>query len=231
MNRALAAVLCCLAVCGCLGAPSATPTATGVPADTPALTPTPTAASNVTATPTASAVPSGSDAPTTTGGNVSVAYVVRLDSVPAHVANVTVEFEGVYFAEQSDDLIGCAGVSPLMDNRYDPTPTPLPTPAGACQEFPAPTVELNDTGVTHSLGTFEASGRFDGGHMLVVGDVRVVLANGTEPTQVYDTDFRASHRESRPEGTVGVGFTITYDPRPGEARDYVVGVDHFDPDA
>ena len=44
---------------------------------------------------------------------------------------------------------------------------------------------------------------------LVVHDVTVVLANGTETTAVYDTDFRAITERSAPRGRYGVEISVT----------------------
>ncbi|MFC7142611.1 hypothetical protein ACFQMA_22605 [Halosimplex aquaticum] len=245
-RQALFGILLCLVVAGCIGGPGpstpasgtetpaggVTPTAeTGDGAGSGVDTPTPTPGSETShrSTPAESTTSDGRSGTPTAAGNVSVEYLVRVDSLPDHVANVTIEFGSAYFSEVPDDLRSCSGVEPLMDNRYDPTPTPLPTPAASCWEADAPSVTLAPGDGTRSLGRFTASERYSGGHMLVVRDVVVTLENGTAATQIYDTDFRAVYRTEPAAGRHGVGFTVDYDPTPGERRDYVIDVDWFEP--
>jgi len=235
------ALLGCLAVAGCVGGP-ATPTPAVVadtPSETPAASPTasPSSTPDTTRTPTPtgptgtqSAIETASATATVPRGNASVEYVIRMDSLPDHVANVTIEFGGVYFSERSDDIDSCAGVQPPMDNRYDPTPTPLPTPAGACWDAgSASAVTFVSGDGERSLGTFEAPGRFDGGDMLVVRDVVVRLENGTAAKKVYDTDFNVARTEPATE-TVGLAVSISYDPDSTDRPwDYTVETSLFDP--
>lgn len=205
MPRLLLALLGCVVLAGCLGGPGAGPTPGG-----------PTEA-----TPTVTAEPE----------DVSVEYRLRAGSIADTVAHVYVDF-AVYFAEHPEDVYACTDDAPLMDNQFDPTPTPLPTPAGQCERFDVPRVDLATVNGTRSLGRFDASGTYAGAHTLVVHDVTVVLENGTTADAVYDTDFRAITERSTPSGTHGVVIGVT-DYRDSD-RDrrwrFGVDVDRFDPD-
>lgn len=152
----------------------------------------------------------GNGTGTATAGSpgVSVAYVVRAGSIPDHVAHLYVDF-AVYFAARDDDVYPCTDDAPLMDNRYDPSPTPLPVPEGECERFDAPRVDVAALDGLRTLGPFEASGTFDGGHTLVAHDVTLVLDDGTTATEVYDTDFRAVTERTAPAGTHGVEIGVT----------------------
>jgi len=233
MKRPFAcAVLVCIAVTGCVGGPTTpTPTAESTRSPTLSDTPTPTSSdgSETSVSTLTTGESDGSATATTRPENVSVEYLVRVDSLPDHVANVTIEFGGVYFSEVPRDIDSCAGTTPPMDNQYDPTPTPLPTPAGACWGTDAPTVTLTPEDGTRSLGRYEAPGRFDGGDMLVVRDVVVRFDNETVAKRVYDTDFLVARREPTTE-TFGLAVSISYNPSVSEAGwVYSVDASAFDP--
>lgn len=153
---------------------------------------------------------SGIGTATRTAGapGVSVEYVVRAGSIPDHVAQLSVDF-AVYFAERSDDVYPCTDDAPLMDNRYDPEPTPLPVPEGECEQFDVPRVDVAALDGTRTLGPFEANDTFSGGHTLVAHDVTLVLEDGTFATEVHDTDFRAVTERTTPSGTYGVEIGVT----------------------
>lgn len=207
MSRLALALLGCVALAGCLGGPGAGP-APGEPTD---------------ATPTATGTAPPED--------VSVEYRLRAGAIADAVAHVYVDF-AVYLAERPEDVYACTEDAPLMDNRYDPTPTPLPTPAGRCERFDVPRVDLAAMNGTRSIGPFDASGTYVGGHTLVVHDVTVVLENGSTAEDVYDTDFRTVTEQARPSRTYGVEIGVT-DHR-GSEQDlrwrFGVEADRFDPD-
>lgn len=202
----LAGVIAAVAAAGCVGVPGAggPGTATGTP------TPSATTAS--------------------TGEPVSVEYVVRKGSIADGVAHVYVDF-AVYFASTPDDVYPCTDEAPLYDNQYDPTPTPVRTPAGLCKRFDVQRVDIAALDGPRSLGEFTADGTYDGGHTLVVHDVTVELENGTTVDDVYDTDFRAVTERTAPSGSYGVTFTVT-DHADDESLRWRYGVDAepFDPD-
>lgn len=182
----LVVVMAAVAVAGCLGAPGpGTPTS-----DSETPTPSPTQA-----------------APTEEE-TVSVEYVVRSGSIADSISHVYVDF-AVYFAQHPEDIYACTNGAPLLDNKYDPTPTPLPTPAGQCKRFDVPRVDVAALDGTRSLGEFTANGTYSGGHTLVVHDVTIVLENGTTASDVYDTDFRSVTERTTPSGTHGIEFTVT----------------------
>lgn len=143
-------------------------------------------------TPTAGAE-DGSPTPTTTptAEPVTVEYVVRAGSIPDEFDSVTVHFE-VAFAENRGDVRECTGT--MMDSRYDPTPTPLPTPSGECHTVEDLTVDLTGINGTRSLGTFTVEGRFGTEHALVVHDVVPTDENGSRVERIHDTDFRGLER-------------------------------------
>lgn len=206
-----------VAVVGCLGSPRTgtvtSPPDVARPGETPTASPSPTLdpetdpatlpGETPTIGETATQVPE-----TTERGNVSVDYVVRADSIADNVAHVYVDFS-VYFAEYAEDIYACTEGAPLFENKYDPTPTPIATPAGHCAEFDAPRVDITTLNGTQSLGRFNASARYSGGHTLVVNDVTVVLENGTTASDVYDTDFRAITEQTTPSGIYGIEFSVT----------------------
>lgn len=185
MNRLLLVVVL-VVVAGCLGAPGAGTPASG--SETPTASPT-------QATPTE-------------GETVSVEYVVRRSSMADSIAHVYVDF-AVYFVQHPEDIHACTNGAPLFDNEYDPTPTPLPTPAGQCKRFEVSRVDVAALDGPQSLGEFTANRTYSGGHTLVVHDVTVVLENGTTASNVYDTDFRAVTERTPPSGTHGIEFTVT----------------------
>lgn len=205
MSRLLLALLGCVVLAGCLGGPGADSTHSE-PND---------------ATPTVTAEPE----------DVSVEYRLRVGDIADTVAHVYVDF-AVYFAEHPDDVYACTDAAPLMDNQFDPTPTPLPTPAGECERFDVPRVDLAALNDTRTLGPFTASGTYAGGHSLVVHDVTVVLENGTTAEDVYDTDFRAITEEVPPSGADGVEISVTDYQDSDENLRWRFGVDadRFDPD-
>ncbi|WP_255198177.1 hypothetical protein [Halorarius litoreus] len=155
---------------------------------------------------------------------VSVAYVVRPGSIPDDVAQLSVDF-AVYLAERSEDVYACTTGAPLMDNKYDPTPTPLPEPEGACERFDAPRVDVATLDGSRTLGPFEAGERFTGGHTLVAHDVTLVLDDGTTATDVYDTDFRAVTERTTPSGTYGVEIGVTDYANEDESPRWRYGID------
>lgn len=215
MDRlAIAVLLCCVAVTGCIGSPGP---GAGTPTPDPGTSETPTE-------PTTGVTP-------TTGESVSVEYVVRAGSIAETVAHVHVDF-AVYVAERPGDVYACTDDAPLYDNQYDPTPTPLPTPAGQCERFDVPEVDLASLDGERSLGEFDVDATYSG-HTLVVHDVTVVLENGTTASSVYDTDFRAVTEEEPPSGTYGVEIGVTDYSESDEDRSWRFGVlvDQFDPDA
>lgn len=204
MTRLALALLGWIVLAGCLGGPGADPT-TGEPTE---------------ATPTVTAEPE----------NVSVEYRLRAGAIADTVAHVYVVF-AVYFAEHPEDVYACTDDAPLMDNQYDATATPLPTPAGQCERFDGPRVDLTTVNGTRSLGRFNASGAAAGAHTLVVHDVTVVLENGTTANDVYDTDFRAVTERSAPSGTYGVVIGVTDHRGSDQVRwRFGVDLDQFDPD-
>lgn len=206
---ALVVLVGCLALAGCLGSP-------GFDSPTPAGD-----------TPTSSETPHRS---TPEAGNASVEYVVRSGRIASSVAHVYVDF-GVYFAERPDDIYACTDGAPLLDNQYDPTPTPLATPAGDCHAFSVPRLDLAAINETRSLGRFTADATDTGAHTLVVHDVTVVLENGTTASKVYDTDFRAVTKRESPAGTHGVEIGVVDGNRSDvpKSLQYLVAVERFDP--
>ncbi|MFB6151314.1 MAG: hypothetical protein ABEJ40_05855 [Haloarculaceae archaeon] len=222
MNRhAVALVAGCLALSGCLGGlafgstgsqdtpGSGSPTLTPAPVD-PAPTPTPTQARTPepAITPVTPTGDPGLKGPRTDRGALSVSYVVTGESFPSNVSHVYVDFVA-YVTEKSDDVGPCIGTHSLYSNRYDPTPTPLPTPAGRCEAFDAGRVDVANLAGATVLGPFEANATYSGAHALFVSDVTVVLDDGTEATDVYDTNFRAIEVSGRPDGMYGVSFSVT----------------------
>jgi|GEM_PF-1727343 len=182
---------------------SPTATGTGVGTGTVATTGAPTG----TGTGTAGTASTGTGSPTSTPqpGNLTVEYVVRSGSVPSELGSVTVEFE-VVFAERAGDLQECIGT--LLGSRYEPTATPLPTPAGGCHSESGLSVDLAALDGTQTLGPFTVDGRFDGAHALVVRDVVPAYGNGTAPTAIHDTDFRAHVESGRSPGRFGVEIGV-----------------------
>jgi hypothetical protein len=206
MTRLLLALLACVVLAGCLGGPGA---------DTPGG---PTGA-----TPTVTG--------TAESEEVSVEYRLRAGSIADTVAHVYLDL-AVYFAEHPEDVYACTDDAPLMDNRYDATATPLPTPAGQCERFDVPPVDLAAMNDTRALGPFEASATYAEAHTLVVHDVTVVLENGSTAEDVYDTDFRAVTDRARPSGTHGVEIGVT-DYRGSDENlrwRFGVAVETFDPE-
>lgn len=204
-----------LAVAGCLGGPR-------IGTETEAPTPTePGEAPTESATPTT---------PRTDGGNDSVEYVVRPGSIADGIAHLYVDF-AVYLSEHSEDIHPCTDDAPLQDNKYDPTPTPLPMPAGQCERFDVPEIDFATLDGTRSLGRFDASATYSGAHTLVVHDVTVVLENGTTASDVYDTDFRAVTEPATPSGAYGVEIGVTdYEGSDTSLRwRFGVDVERFDP--
>lgn len=188
MTRLLFALLGCLVLAGCLGTPGTAPT-TGsaeAPSETSTVSP----------------------APASESGTLSFGYVVRTASLPDAVGHVYVDFS-VYLAERPGDIHACTDGAPLLDNQFDPSPTPLPTPAGRCEQFDVSRVDLATLDGQQTLGRFTADASAAGAHTLVVHDVSVVLENGTTVSSVYDTDFRAVTEESAPSGTYGVEINVT----------------------
>lgn len=178
------------------------------------------------------ATPDSRPGTTATGEPAVVEYVVRAGPLPDTVRHVYVEF-AVYFAERPDDLVPCTDGAPLMDNRYDPTPTPVRTPAGQCASADLGRVDLVALESPRSLGELAVNGSVDGGHTLVVHDVTIVLQNGSTATAVHDTDFRAILDESPPAGTYGVEIGVTDFNSTDESRPWRFGVnvERFDPTA
>ena len=227
-------LLCLLAGCGALpGVSVETPVnATSAGTDGPAATTgAPTAGDGGAASPTGTAGGSGDETatptPTPEPADLTVEYVIRPGAVPSEFQSVTVEFE-VVFAEQASDLDRCIGT--LLGSKYEPTPTALPTPTGACQSQSGLSVDLTGIDGTETLGPFTVDGRFDGAYALVVRDVVPVFADGTAPTAVYDTDFRAHTQRGRGSGRYGVEIGIT-DAGGGVPWDYAVYERSVDPNA
>lgn len=214
---AIAALILPLVVAaGCLQGPAATPTGTASPADGddaqgPGATPTPTEPAE-SASP-ADSPPSPTEKSSSPGpvrGNVSAEYLLAAGDISDRFESVTVTLE-VTFAEREADLRECVGL--LFGSRWEPTPTPLPTPVGGCHTSEPVTVDLTELEDTRSIGVFTADGRFDGAHALVVRDVVPRYANGTAVTDLHDPDFRASHVEG-PDGgrhVVTIGVTESRD--------------------
>lgn len=207
MSRLILALLGCVVLAGCLGGPGADP-APGEPPD---------------ATPSATG--------TATPEEVSVEYRLRAGAIADVVTHVYLDL-AVYFAEHPEDVYACTDDAPLMDNRYDATATPLPTPGGQCERFDVPRVDLVAMNGSRTLGPFEASGTYAGGHTLVVHDVTVVLENGSTAEDVYDTDFRAVTEQARPSGPYGVEIGVTdYRDSDQDVRwRFGVEVERFDPE-
>jgi hypothetical protein len=174
------------------------------------------------------ASPTDSVTATPRPGQVSVEYVLRAGQIPDDVAHVNVDL-AVYLAERPDDIESCTAGAPLSDNRYDPTPTPLPTPAGQCTSFTVDEVDVAALDSPRLLGPFEASATYSGGHTLVVHDVTVVLDDGTTVSDVYDTDFRAVTERATPAGTYGVEIGVSDVGESDHSWRYEVGVVRFDP--
>lgn len=185
MPRAVLALVCCLVLAGCLGGPGAV-ASPGTPEG-----PSPTAAGE----------------PTTAGGEVAVEYVVRTGDLPASVRHVSVEL-AVYFAERPEDVYPCTDDAPLMDNRYDPTPTPLRTPAGRCVAVDLGRIDLAGPNGSRTLNRVAVNRSLAGAHTLVVHDVTVVLENGSAAERVHDTDFRAITERAAPRGRYGVEISV-----------------------
>jgi len=206
-------LLCLLAGCGALpGVSVETPAnATSAGTDGPAATGAPTAGdggAGASQTGTAGGAGGGTAAPTPTAEpeDLTVEYAVRPGAIASAFQSVTVEFE-VVFAERASDLDRCIGT--LLGSKYEPTPTALPTPTGACQSQSGLSVDLTGIDGTETLGPFTVDGRFDGAYALVVRDVVPVFADGTAPTAVYDTDFLAHAQRGRGSGRYGVEIGIT----------------------
>lgn len=211
----------CLALAGCVSGPG-TPTdgAGGSP------TPTPTQSPAGTVTPTAPSAPTDTETPTSTDAEpsaststdagtppspstsipepVTVEYVVRAGSIPDEFDSVTVHFE-VEFAENRGDVRECTGT--VLDSRYDPTPTPLPSPTGECRTVEDVTVDLTEVNGTHSLGNVTVPGRFGAEHALVVRDVVPVYENGTRVERIHDTDFRGPYRHGAGRWGLEIGVS------------------------
>lgn len=184
MPRAVFALICCVVLAGCLGGPGAvTPPGTGD-------APSPTAAN-----------------PPPTGGEVAVEYVIRAGAIPASVRHVYVDL-AVYLAERPDDVYPCTSDAPLLNNRYDPTPTPLRTPAGRCAAFDLSRIDLAGPNGSRTVERVAVNRRIAGAHTLVVHDVTIVLENGSTASRVHDTDFRALTERSAPTGSYGVEISV-----------------------
>lgn len=185
MVRLLVGLLGCLLVAGCLAGPGAAP-----------------ASPDVTEAPTVSSE-SQTEAPVLT-----FEYDIDRGTVADTVSHVYVEF-GVYTAERASDVIPCTDGAPLMDNRYDPTPTPVRTPAGNCTSFDAQRIDLTTLNGSRTLGPFRVPANRANAHTLVVHDVTLVLENGSTASAVYDTDFRAITETAPPSGTYGIEVNVT----------------------
>lgn len=221
-------LLCLLAGCAALpGISVDTPeNATSAGTAGPATTAAPTAGGGTAAaSPTGTAA--GTPTPTPEPTDLTVEYAVRAGAIAPEFQSVTVEFE-VVFAERASDLDRCIGT--LLGSKYEPTPTALPTPAGGCQSESGLSVDLTGIDGTETLGPFTVDGRFDGAYALVVRDVVPVFEDGTAPTAVYDTDFRAHTQQTRGSGRYGVEIGITG--AGGDTPwDYAVYERAVDPDA
>lgn len=193
-RRPLCALLGCLLVAGCLGV-----SGVGSPTATPAE---PTATPTGTATATPTATPPETPRPT----RAVASYAVHPGPVAEGVAHVYVAF-ALYLAERPEDVHACTDDAPLMDNRYDPTPTPLPTPAGECRRVDAERVDLAALEGPRTLVRVETAGE-TAAHSLVVHDVTVVLENGTTARRVHDTDFRAMTERQPPNGSYAVELGV-----------------------
>jgi len=224
----------CVCLAGCAALPGlstetpGSPTATGTGAAGTAGAGQTTAATTGTgAAPpaTGTGTRTGTATSTPRPENVTVEYVLRAGSVPAAFQSLTVELE-VVFAERSSDLDECIGT--LLGSRYEPTPTPPPTPVGDCRTESGLRADLAALNGTQTLGPFTVPGRFDGAYALVVRDVAPVYANGTAPTAIHDTDFRAHVQPGRGPGRYGVeiGVAIAASDRPWT---YAVVRRNFDP--
>lgn len=207
MVRRAILLAACLVLAGCLGDPGTGPGPTG-PTD---------------GTPMASE-------PSATDERLAVSYVLRAGNIPETVAHVYLDL-AVYLAEHAEDVYACTDGAPLMDNEFDPSPTPLPTAAGRCERVDVERVDLARLNGTRTLGPFTASGTYSGGHSLVVHDVTVVLENGTTATSVYDTDFRAVTEQATPSGSMGVEIGVADHRGSDDLRwRFAVTVDRYDPD-
>lgn len=184
--RLLVGLVGCLLLAGCVAGPGTAPTSPEVTGETPAV----------------------SSESMTDARNLTFEYVVRRSSVPDSVEHLYFEF-GVYTAERKDDVLQCTDNAPLMNNRYDPEPTPLRTPAGQCTRFDTQRIDLAAADGPWVLGPFTVPENRANAHTLVVHDVKLVLENGSTVSAVYDTDFRAITDKTPPSGTYGVEFNVT----------------------
>lgn len=204
----IAVLLGVVVISGCLG---------GTVGGSPSPAPSTVGASE----PTASA---------STTGERSFAYVVRAGGIPDGIAHVYLDL-AVYLAERPGDVVACTEGAPLFDNRYDPEPTPVRTPAGDCETVEVPRIDLAAVNGSRTLGPFSRSDTYAGGHSLVVHDLTIVLENGSTATAVHDTDFRAVFEESPAAGRYGVLIGVT-DHRGAEGAPpwrFGIEVERFDP--
>lgn len=170
-----------------------------------------------------------SQAPPSTGADLhskrSVEYVVRAGSIPETFSAVEITFQAV-FVEQPTDLGSC--YPDVFTGPYQPTLTPLPTPAGECTRSTPVTVDLADLAGPTSLGSATAPASTSG-HALIATDVTVRRDNGSRVESVKNIGGAELIRSPKPpDGRYGLEVEIR---SVAEERDYDYWLvwEQFDP--
>ena len=163
--------------------------------------------------------------PTATADGAPVEYVVRAGEIPDEFGSVTVTLQ-VYFVEDTDDLGPC--YPDVFSGPYEPTITPLPTPAGHCHSSEPLSVDLTEIDGEHSLGNVTAPSQASG-HAVIATDVEATHRNGTSITATKGASGAELMRsENPPDGPYGVELGIG---SAGHSLDYeyYLGSERFEP--
>ncbi|MFB6200723.1 MAG: hypothetical protein ABEI98_01805 [Halorhabdus sp.] len=208
-------VVLLLSVGGCLGTQSADST-TRQPE--PTTQPAPSTTQSTTAT-----TQSTDTQATSTSPADSVVYHITGSAAPDELKAATATVR-IVLAERGTDLGPCW--ADVYRGPYQPTITPIATPAGTCHRSDAVAIDLTDTNRTVSTPVPDDSS----GHAFVVTDIRVTLPNGTVTAAIRDTGGQEVHVvDGQPNDSYRV--TLRLEPAPDGAPYAYALVSTVDPDA
>lgn len=147
----------------------------------------------------------GDGTATTPGDGRTVEYAVRAGEIPDEFRSVRVTLQ-VVFVTDTDDFGPC--YPEIFTGPYEPTITPLPTPAGECYRSETVTVDLADLDGERSVSATVPDDAV--GYALLVTDVAAVDRNGTEVTTIKGIGgrevFTSSSLSDGPRtATIGIG--------------------------